>query len=171
MSKRLYAGILTILLIQITGSAQEPSHYDWGNFTPADSLRGYLSPLRTCYNVTYYHLDITVDTAGHSIRGSNAIWFKVAFPFDSMQVDLFPNMKVDSILYFAEGVSASDGEDGNLYVMIVSLEPCLSICPIRWQQDRTTALFSIIPASRRSRTIHPGMAASSGNTIAKVIRG
>ncbi len=112
MSKRLYAGILTILLIQITGSAQEPSHYDWGNFTPADSLRGYLSPLRTCYNVTYYHLDITVDTAGHSIRGSNAIWFKVAFPFDSMQVDLFPNMKVDSILYFAEGVSASDGEDG-----------------------------------------------------------
>jgi len=77
--------------------AQEPSHYNWGTFTRADSLRGYLSPLRTCYDVTYYHLDVAIDPDSESIRGSNTIRFKVATPFDKMQVDLFANMKVDSI--------------------------------------------------------------------------
>ncbi|HEY9165836.1 MAG TPA: M1 family metallopeptidase [Candidatus Kryptonia bacterium] len=77
--------------------AQEPSHYNWGPFTKADTLRGFLSPVRTCYDVTYYHLDITVDTSTQSVRGSNTIRFKVVTPFDRMQVDLFANMNVDSI--------------------------------------------------------------------------
>ncbi len=90
--------LLTTLLLSQGLFAQEPSHYNWGPFTQADSLRGYLSPLRTCYNVTYYHLSIAVDTTSRSISGSNTIAFKVVTPFKKMQVDLFANMKVDSIL-------------------------------------------------------------------------
>ncbi len=78
-------------------SAQEPSHYHWGTFTKADSLRGYLSPLRSCYDVTYYHLNVAINPSDSSIKGSNTIRFKVVNPFKEMQVDLFANMKVDKI--------------------------------------------------------------------------
>ena len=79
--------------------AQEPSHYDWGKFTRADTLRGMLTPLRTCYDVTCYHPDIRINPADSSIKGSNTIRFKVVSPFQKMQVDLFPNMNVDKILF------------------------------------------------------------------------
>lgn len=90
--------LLNALLMSQAVLAQEPSHYNWGPFTRADSLRGYLSPLRTCYDVTYYHLDIAVHPSTHSITGSNTIAFRVATPSAKMQVDLFADMKVDSIL-------------------------------------------------------------------------
>ncbi len=63
-------------------------------FTKADTLRGMLTPLRTCYDVTYYHLDIKVDPETESIEGSNTIRFRVAAPFDRMQIDLFENMHI-----------------------------------------------------------------------------
>ena len=79
--------------------SQNPSHYNWRVFSRADSLRGNLTPVRTCYDVTYYHLDIGIDPATQSIKGSNTIFFNVVHPFEKMQVDLFPNMKVDKILF------------------------------------------------------------------------
>lgn len=88
-----------LLLFRATIFAQEPSHYNWGTFTRADSLRGYLSPPRACYDVTYYHLDVTIVPDSEWIQGSNTIRFKVVRSFDSMQVDLFPNMNVDSIKF------------------------------------------------------------------------
>ncbi len=97
--KKLILLILFATLFPATSVfSQEPSHYDWGTFSRADSLRGYLSPLRSCYDVTYYHLAISVDTTSESITGCNTIAFKVVTPFKRMQVDLFANMKVDSIL-------------------------------------------------------------------------
>ncbi|MFZ1081454.1 MAG: M1 family metallopeptidase [Candidatus Kryptoniota bacterium] len=96
--------LFLFLSFSFTGSsttilfAQEPSHYNWGSFTRADSLRGYLSPLRTCYDVTYYHLDISINPDSQSIQGSNTIRFKVVNAFNKMQVDLFANMNVDSII-------------------------------------------------------------------------
>ncbi|MBK7259420.1 MAG: M1 family metallopeptidase [Ignavibacteriae bacterium] len=66
-------------------------------FTRADSLRGMLSPERTCYDVRFYHLDVRVDPADSSLRGSNDIVFDVVRPFTRMQVDLFANMKIDGI--------------------------------------------------------------------------
>lgn len=56
-----------------------------------------MSPERTCYDITYYHLDIKVDTASRAISGSNRIVFRVVHDFDRMQVDLFDNMKIDRI--------------------------------------------------------------------------
>jgi aminopeptidase N len=108
---------LTLLFLLLSSTillAQEPSHYNWGPFTRADSLRGLLSPLRSCYDVTYYHLDITVDPESQSIQGSNTIRFNVVTAFNQMQVDLFANMNVDSIKFSTEGGSASGGEDGTL---------------------------------------------------------
>jgi aminopeptidase N len=72
-------------------------------FTRADTLRGMLTPLRTCYDVTYYNLDIRIDPETHMIRGSNGIRFRAVTGFDRMQIDLFKNMSVDKITLDGKG--------------------------------------------------------------------
>ena len=67
-------------------------------FTRADSLRGMLAPERTCYDLTYYHLDVKIDPEEQSVRGSNDIYFKVETPFTRMQIDLFQNMDIEKIV-------------------------------------------------------------------------
>jgi len=99
MKQRFFPVIFLFTLISLNVFAQEPSHYNWGPFTRADTLRGMLTPLRTCYDVTFYHPDIKINPADSSIKGSNTIRFKVVTPFQKMQVDLFPNMNVDKILF------------------------------------------------------------------------
>lgn len=65
--------------------------------TRADSLRGTLTPVRSCYDVTYYHLNTRINPADRTIRGYNDIQFKVVAPSRRIQVDLFDNLKVDNI--------------------------------------------------------------------------
>jgi aminopeptidase N len=66
-------------------------------FTRADSLRGSLTPARTCYDVTYYHLDVKIDPRKKSIEGSNTIMFDIKEGTRMIQVDLFENMIIDRI--------------------------------------------------------------------------
>lgn len=85
--------IFTILLIAASGflEAQE--------FTLADTLRGALSSARSCFDVTYYNLQVDIDIENQSISGVNHIHFKSESDFDSLQIDLFDNMVVDSIIF------------------------------------------------------------------------
>jgi hypothetical protein len=68
-------------------------------FSRADTLRGQLSPLRSCYDVTFYHLDVDVNMDARSLKGSNLVRFKVMAPFSLMQLDLYANMRIEKILY------------------------------------------------------------------------
>ncbi|MDB5020830.1 MAG: peptidase [Pedobacter sp.] len=68
-------------------------------FTKADTLRGMLTPLRTCYNINYYHLDVKIDIDRKSITGSNEFQFTAMQDFNKLQFDLFSNLKVDRVLY------------------------------------------------------------------------
>ena len=68
-------------------------------FTKKDSLQGGLRPERTCYDVQRYDLNIKIDITKKFIVGYNAITFKVVDNTNKIQIDLFPNMQVDSILY------------------------------------------------------------------------
>lgn len=65
----------------------------------ADTLRGTLSPIRSCFDVTYYNLQLKVDVEEKSISGVNHIHFKNVEDFDSIQIDLFANMTIDSVLF------------------------------------------------------------------------
>ncbi|MDJ1496946.1 M1 family metallopeptidase [Cytophagaceae bacterium DM2B3-1] len=98
---------ISTLLISYSLFAQETNK----PFTHADTLRGTLTPERSCYDVTYYHLDIKVDTAAKSIAGKNTIQFKVVTAFNRMQVDLFSNLNVDKIVY--GGKELKYNRDGN----------------------------------------------------------
>ena len=68
-------------------------------FTRADSLRGGQSFLRTCYDLTYYHLDVKLDPAKRFISGSNLFRFTATQDFTRLQFDLFANLQVEKVLY------------------------------------------------------------------------
>jgi len=69
-------------------------------FTYSDSLRGNLSKFRSCYDVFYYDLDITVDDHQQKIINSfNNIHIKALSNFQTIQIDLFENLKIHSIQF------------------------------------------------------------------------
>jgi aminopeptidase N len=68
-------------------------------FTRADSLRGNLTPLRTCYDIDYYHLDVKFDIDKKFISGSNLFKFTAVEDFKKLQFDLFANLKVEKVVY------------------------------------------------------------------------
>ncbi|SFD86609.1 CarboxypepD_reg-like domain-containing protein [Chitinophaga sp. CF118] len=80
-------------------------------FTQADTLRGMLSPLRSCYDVSFYHLDVDVNPDTRSIQGRNKIRFKVMVPFNLMQLDLYANMHIEKILYGDQSLSFTRKDD------------------------------------------------------------
>ncbi|RZK77677.1 MAG: M1 family peptidase [Pedobacter sp.] len=73
----------------------------------ADTLRGSLTPLRTCYDINYYHLDIQIDIDNKSIDGSNEFHFTANRNFRELQFDLFENLKVEKVMYGAEELKFS----------------------------------------------------------------
>lgn len=92
------------------------------NFTRADTLRGMLSPLRSCYDVTFYHLDAEVDLDKHFISGNSLIRYKVLSPFDKMQVDLYANMLIQKILF--KGQSLNFTREANaVFIQFPGLQP------------------------------------------------
>jgi aminopeptidase N len=68
-------------------------------FTRADSLRGNLTPLRTCYDIGYYHLDVKFDIEHKFISGSTQFKFTSVADFTKLQFDLFANLKVEKVVY------------------------------------------------------------------------
>ncbi|HEX6069948.1 MAG TPA: hypothetical protein VFZ18_08990 [Longimicrobiaceae bacterium] len=49
-------------------------------FTRADTLRGSITPERGWWDVTYYDLNVRVSPADSSVRGWNAITYRVVGP-------------------------------------------------------------------------------------------
>ena len=68
-------------------------------FTRQDSLQGSLRIERTCFDVQRYDLNITINPNDRSITGYNDISFITVENTKKIQLDLFENMQVDSILF------------------------------------------------------------------------
>ena len=85
-------------------------------FSREDSLRGDLSLMRTCYDVTFYDLFVMVDHQEKSLEKSyNIIHFTVVSDFNKMQIDLALNMEV--LLIQFEGVELEySREFGAVYI-------------------------------------------------------
>ena len=87
--KNSFLVILTLLGIQQINA----------QFTRRDSLQGGLRIERTSYDVKRYDLNITINPEQKSIKGFNEITFDIVIPTQKIQIDLFENMKVDSIVW------------------------------------------------------------------------
>ncbi|PTS96714.1 peptidase M1 [Pedobacter sp. HMWF019] len=89
---------LFILLFLGLSIKAQPLHQK-AAFNRADTLRGTLTPLRTCYDLSYYHLDVSIDIDQKSISGSNEFVFTATQDFKRLQFDLFSNLKVEKVVY------------------------------------------------------------------------
>jgi len=68
-------------------------------YTRADTLRGALSPLRSSYDINFYHLDIQLDIENKTISGSNLFRFTSTQDLKKLQFDLFENMTIEKVVY------------------------------------------------------------------------
>ena len=87
-----------IILLALTNIAKAQSIAS-KPFSRADSLRGNLSPARTCYDINYYHLDVKVNIDEKFISGSNVFRFTAVSDFKRLQFDLFKNLTIQKVLY------------------------------------------------------------------------
>ncbi|OEY73482.1 M1 family metallopeptidase [Salegentibacter salarius] len=94
--KKLILVLVVLVAAANTSCAQVLSNKE-GNYTEADSLRGSLRPERA-FDVQKYHLKLKVEPEKQFISGSNTISFIAEEDLSTIQIDLFDNMKVDSIL-------------------------------------------------------------------------
>ncbi|WP_407430373.1 M1 family metallopeptidase [Arcticibacter sp.] len=85
------------MLIPFEGAAQLMVEKE--TFSRADSLRGGLTKWRSCYDVTYYHLDVKLDIGKRYLRGSNEFRFTATEDFSRLQIDLFANLTIEKIVY------------------------------------------------------------------------
>lgn len=84
--------VFSFLLFALSLNAQ--------NFDRQDSLRGNLTHLRLCYDVTFYDLNIAIDEVERSIEQStNIIHFDIIKQCSIIQIDLASNMEIMSIKF------------------------------------------------------------------------
>jgi len=92
--------LLIVLLAIISFKANAQLGTPKEVFTHGDTLRGSLtSPLRTCYDINYYHLDVKFDIDNKFISGSTLFRFTATQNFDKLQFDLYSNLKVEKVVY------------------------------------------------------------------------
>jgi aminopeptidase N len=94
MVRQLASAIFILLIVCVSVSAQESLA-----FSRADTLRGMLSPLRTNYDVLFYHLEIEVSLKDRAIKGTTIMRFKAINTLNRLQVDLYRNMSIQKILH------------------------------------------------------------------------
>ena len=64
------------------------------SFTRQDTLRGSITEERKWWDLTYYHLDISVNPADSTIKGKNSVMYKVLEKNKVLQIDLQPPLRL-----------------------------------------------------------------------------
>lgn len=94
--------LILFLIISLSSLLHSQVFQGQKEYTIADSLRGSLRPERTSFDVLKYNLNVKVEPDKKFISGFNKISFRVLENLPVMQLDLFANMKIDSILFHGE---------------------------------------------------------------------
>jgi aminopeptidase N len=90
--------VLFFFLFSIVFSGSSFSQVPIPVFTRQDSLRGSITPEREWWDLIYYNLDITVNPADSTIKGTNSVFYKVLSPSYKMQIDLQSPMNITRIV-------------------------------------------------------------------------
>ncbi|MFH2141073.1 MAG: M1 family aminopeptidase [Bacteroidota bacterium] len=97
LSKEFAANILA------DGYIENPDFKEDNNLKPVfsriDSLQGALRSERACFDVTSYNLKVRIYPEEQKIKGKNLIYFNMAEKSKTIQLDLFANYSIDSILF------------------------------------------------------------------------
>ncbi len=112
MSKYILAFIIFMfsgnILIQAQGLLSEKNI-----FTHQDTLRGSITPERSWWDLTFYHLDIKVKPDSKFISGKNTIQYKVLDSASVLQIDLQSPLQITKVVQNGEELQVRD--DGNAH--------------------------------------------------------
>lgn len=112
MSKYILAFIIFMfsgnILIQAQGLLSEKNI-----FTHQDTLRGSITPERSWWDLTFYHLDIKVKPDSKFISGKNTIQYKVLDSASVLQIDLQAPLQITKVVQNGEELQVRD--DGNAH--------------------------------------------------------
>ncbi|WP_116524776.1 M1 family metallopeptidase [Seonamhaeicola aphaedonensis] len=86
-------------------------------FTRQDTLRGSITPERAWWDLTYYHLDIKVEPDNKFISGKNTIHYKVLEPYNVMQIDLQPPLKLIKAIQNGEELAIKHDENAHFITL------------------------------------------------------
>src|SRR5688500_8317569 len=107
------------ILILLCGFAADSAAQQTKTFTRADTLRGsYTTPQRAWWDVTFYDLHVAVQPADSSLRGHNAITYRVLQPASELQIDLMVPLVIDSVIQ--DGRAVKFRRDGNAWFATLS---------------------------------------------------
>ena len=99
-----FFGLILFLILFQTSPVFPQSEGD-KNFVSSNTLRGSLNEFRTCFDVTYYDLSVKTYLQNHTISGVNHIQMEAIQDFDRIQLDLFANMLIDSVIFKKNSLS------------------------------------------------------------------
>ncbi|WP_445732478.1 M1 family metallopeptidase [Mariniflexile sp.] len=111
MTYRLFVHIIFLMMPFVSVNAQLLSEKN--NFTRQDTLRGSITPERSWWDLTYYHLDIKINPDDKYISGKNTIQYKVLENKNVMQIDLQHPLKIKKVLQNNEELIVK--HDGNAH--------------------------------------------------------
>lgn len=97
MSKRIITTCF-VLFVEVSCFSQTSLFHHIKTFTPQDSFRGTITPERSWWDLTYYHLNISVNPDKKFIHGKNTIQYKVLKPASRLQVDLQPPLRILKVI-------------------------------------------------------------------------
>lgn len=113
-----------ILIVLISSTVELVSAQFFQNkqeFTRQDTLRGSITPERVWWDLTFYHLDVTVNLKDSTISGTNTIQYQVdSITTNIMQIDLQEPMFIESVEQ--NGISLEFERDGYAYFITLKKE-------------------------------------------------
>jgi aminopeptidase N len=83
----------TVVVAHTAGAQRAPR-----TFSQADTLRGCNGPGRAWWDASFYDLHVAISPTDSSIRGSNAVTYKILKPATEMQIDLQEPLVIDSVV-------------------------------------------------------------------------
>ncbi|WP_027392114.1 M1 family metallopeptidase [Aquimarina latercula] len=86
-------------------------------FTRQDSLRGSITPERAWWDLTYYHLDISVNPDKKLIKGKNTIHYKVLENHNVLQVDLQPPLVIEKVIQDGKELKVTSEENAHFVTL------------------------------------------------------
>jgi aminopeptidase N len=93
MRYRFYLLLVLCLITSLYAQSQELLN-EKGDFSRQNTLRGSITAERIWWDLTYYHLEVTVDPDTKYISGKNTIKYNVLSANKSMQIDLQAPLKI-----------------------------------------------------------------------------
>ena len=74
---------------------KKPGKYP--DFSERIKLLGTMTKYRSCFDVNYYNIDVKIDPTNHTVGGTVKIVSTAVTDFDTLQIDLYPNMNLISV--------------------------------------------------------------------------